>query len=90
VTQFSILAAIARMGEASLKQLEDALAVDQTTLTRGLGLLERDGLIERGPHPDGGSRRCGSRRKAGERWTSRAALGRRKTGPARARDEGVG
>jgi len=53
VTQFSILAAIARMGEASLKQLEDALAVDQTTLTRGLGLLERDGLIERGPHPDG-------------------------------------
>ena len=41
------------MGEASLKQLEDALAVDQTTLTRGLGLLERDGLIERGPHPDG-------------------------------------
>src|SRR5215475_4705846 len=53
VTQFSILAAIAGTGEASLKQLEDALAVDQTTLTRGLGLLERDGLIARGPHPDG-------------------------------------
>ena len=53
VTQFSILAAIARMGEASLKQLEDSLAVDQTTLTRGLGLLERDRLIERAPHPDG-------------------------------------
>src|SRR5438132_13447207 len=53
VTQFSILATFARMGEANLKELEDALAVDQTTLTRSLGLLERDGLIERGPHPDG-------------------------------------
>jgi DNA-binding MarR family transcriptional regulator len=53
VTQFSILASIARLGEANLKQLEDALAIDQTTLTRSLGLLERDGLIERAPHPDG-------------------------------------
>jgi DNA-binding MarR family transcriptional regulator len=41
------------MGEANLKVLEDALAVDQTTLTRSLHLMERDGLIERGPHPDG-------------------------------------
>jgi DNA-binding MarR family transcriptional regulator len=53
VTQFSILAAIARTGEANLKQLEDTLAIDQTTLTRGLNLLERDGVIERAPHPDG-------------------------------------
>src|SRR5437867_5195734 len=53
VTQFSILATIARMREANLKQLEDALAIDQTTLTRSLSLLERDGLIERAPHPDG-------------------------------------
>src|SRR5256712_8166280 len=53
VTQFSILAAIARLGEASLKQLEDELAIDQTTLTRSLGLLERDGVIERASHPDG-------------------------------------
>jgi DNA-binding MarR family transcriptional regulator len=53
VTQFSILAAIRRSREASLKQLEDALAIDQTTLTRSLGLLERDGLIERASHPDG-------------------------------------
>ena len=52
VTQFSILAAIARMGEAHLKQLGDALAIDQTTLTRSLNLLERDGVIERAPHPD--------------------------------------
>lgn len=53
VTQFSILTIIARMGEANLRQLEDALAIDQTTLTRGLNLLERDGVIERVPHPDG-------------------------------------
>jgi len=53
VTQFSILAAIARLGEASLKQLEDDLAIDQTTLTRSLSLLERDSVIERASHPDG-------------------------------------
>src|SRR5881409_3521106 len=53
VTQFSILATIGRIGEANLKQLEDTLAIDQTTLTRSLNLLERDGLIERSPHPDG-------------------------------------
>ena len=53
VTQFSILATIARLGEASVKQLEEELAIDQTTLTRGLSLLERDGVIERASHPDG-------------------------------------
>jgi DNA-binding MarR family transcriptional regulator len=52
VTQFSILAVIVRKDEANLKQLEDALAIDQTTLTRSLNLLERDGLIERASHPD--------------------------------------
>src|SRR5205085_8444961 len=53
VTQFSLLAMIARLGVASLKQLEDELAIDQTTLTRSLVLLEREGVIERAPHPDG-------------------------------------
>src|SRR5436309_15214184 len=52
VTQFSILATIAGKDEANLKQLEDALAIDQTTLTRSLNLLERDRLIERAPQPD--------------------------------------
>jgi len=52
VTQFSILEAVARRGEANLRQLEAALGVDQTTLTRSLSLLERDGVIARGPHPD--------------------------------------
>lgn len=53
VTQFSILAAIARMGEANLRQLQDRLAIDQTTLTRSLKTLEASGVIERVPHPDG-------------------------------------
>src|SRR5213594_2759217 len=53
VTQFSILATIAGKAEANLRQLEHLLAIDQTTLTRSLGLLERDGMIERVPHPDG-------------------------------------
>src|SRR5213594_376240 len=53
VTQFSILATIARMGEANLRQLQHALAIDQTTLTRSLNLLERDGVIARASHPDG-------------------------------------
>jgi DNA-binding MarR family transcriptional regulator len=53
VTQFSILATIARMGEANLKQLEDTLAIDQTTLTRSLKLLERENVVGRVPHPDG-------------------------------------
>src|SRR5437667_10947107 len=53
VTQFSILGTIARLGEANLKQLQHALAIDQTTLTRSLNLLERDGVIERAAHPDG-------------------------------------
>lgn len=53
VTQFSLLAAIARRGEANLRQLTHALAIDQTTLTRSLALLETGGLVERAPHPDG-------------------------------------
>ena len=53
VTQFSILAAVARLGQASLKQLEEELTIDQTTLTRSLTLLERDGVLERASHPDG-------------------------------------
>ena len=53
VTQYSIVATVARMGEANLKQLEDELAIDQTTLTRSVSLLERAGVIERAARPDG-------------------------------------
>jgi DNA-binding MarR family transcriptional regulator len=53
VTQFNILATLARLGEANLRQLESMLAIDQTTLTRSLKLLERDRVIKRVPHRDG-------------------------------------
>src|SRR6059036_1237984 len=53
VTQYTILATLARRGKANLRQLEDELAIDQTTLTRSLGLLEGGGVIERVRHPDG-------------------------------------
>jgi hypothetical protein len=36
VTQLSILATVARMGEANSKRLEDRLTIDQTTPTRRL------------------------------------------------------
>src|SRR5262249_60246277 len=52
VTQFSVLATIARRGEANLRQLEEALAADQTTLTRRINLLERAGVIGRAPASD--------------------------------------
>jgi DNA-binding MarR family transcriptional regulator len=65
VTQFSILATIARSGEANLRQLEAMLAIDQTTLTRSLNLLERDRMIERVPHPDGRIKAMRLTRKGG-------------------------
>jgi len=52
VTQFSILAALARMKEARVGELSDALAIDQTALTRSIGLFERDAVVERVPDPD--------------------------------------
>jgi DNA-binding MarR family transcriptional regulator len=71
ITQFSILAMIARLGEASLKQLEKELAIAQTTLTRSLVLLERDDVIERASHPDG--RIKAMRLTANGRWTLEVA-----------------
>lgn len=52
VTQFSILGLLARLGTANVTQLTQTLEIDQTTLTRSLKLLERQGLIERVAQPD--------------------------------------
>ncbi|HEY1948690.1 MAG TPA: winged helix DNA-binding protein, partial [Bryobacteraceae bacterium] len=40
-------------GEATITELTKLLVIDQTTLTRGLALLERDGLLKTIPKPDG-------------------------------------
>jgi DNA-binding MarR family transcriptional regulator len=84
VTQFSMLAALARRGEANLRQLEEALAIDQTTLTRSMGVLERDGLVERVDTPD--------RRVKVMRLTAagRAALARARPLWSRAQDQVLG
>src|SRR4051812_27697968 len=45
-TQFDILVALSLAREAPLAKVADELGLDRTTLTRNLGPLERDGLVE--------------------------------------------
>ncbi len=52
-TQFGILQALDYMGQARNRDLEGTLTMDQTTLTRNLGLLARDGLITVVGRPSG-------------------------------------
>ena len=44
-TQFAILVGIAKKQPVSLSALAEVLTIDQTTLTRSLRLLQKDGLI---------------------------------------------
>ena len=70
-TQFTILEALERNGEARTLDLCDILVIDQTTLTRNLALMARAGWI--GAQPGGEDRR--------ERYWKLT----RRYGPARAR-----
>ncbi len=45
IGQFTLLTALKQAPAARVNDLVDALAMDQTTLSRNLKLLERDGLI---------------------------------------------
>jgi DNA-binding MarR family transcriptional regulator len=45
-TQFTLLASLDRLGDTSIGDLSDALAVDGTTLNRNLEVLVRRGLVE--------------------------------------------
>ncbi len=45
-TQFTLLASLNRLGETSIGDLADVLAIDGTTLTRNLEILVRRGLVE--------------------------------------------
>jgi DNA-binding MarR family transcriptional regulator len=47
VTHFTLLTALRENPGARVNDLVDALAMDQTTLSRTLALMERDGLIAR-------------------------------------------
>lgn len=52
-TQLHTLNAIGDAGEATVTELTKLLLIDQTTLTRNLAVLERDGLIKNVQKPDG-------------------------------------
>jgi DNA-binding MarR family transcriptional regulator len=52
-TQFSILQALDYMGQARNRDLEGSLTMDQTTLTRNLAILAREGLITVVGRPSG-------------------------------------
>jgi DNA-binding MarR family transcriptional regulator len=45
-TQFNLLVALSLAPEAPVAKVADELGLDRTTLTRNLGPLERDGLVE--------------------------------------------
>ena len=52
ITQYSLLANLARSGSHSVTALARVLATDRTTLTRNLAPLERDGLVKITDGPD--------------------------------------
>ena len=52
-TQFAILQSLEFLGQARNRDLESALAMDQTTLSRNLALLARDKLIAVVDRPSG-------------------------------------
>lgn len=55
--QFSLLSVLASLGLRSLGELAAVSTTDRTTLTRNLGLLERQGLVEGRPGRDKRTRR---------------------------------
>src|SRR5689334_11706852 len=53
-TQTAVLASIDRSGPVTPSELADLERVKRPTMTRTLGCLEREGLIERTPDPSDG------------------------------------
>ena len=51
-TQFALLKRIADMRWPFITDIGKALCMDQTTATRNVGLLEREGLLRVAGHPD--------------------------------------
>lgn len=47
VTQYGVLSAVNRLGQASHGQLARGFGMDSTTVTRTIGVLERRGWVER-------------------------------------------
>lgn len=51
-TQFTLLVMVAILNQSTVSDLADMLVMDQTTVTRGLDLLKKQGLIETVPGED--------------------------------------
>lgn len=68
VTQFAIIRSIGRFGEINAKNLRQILTLDQTTLSRGLRVLVRDGLIEELSSEDKREKRLKLSRQGKTRW----------------------
>jgi len=52
VTQYSLLANIDRLGRASISELTARLLLEQSTLTRNLAVLEKNGYLRTRPGED--------------------------------------
>ena len=52
VTQYSLLAHIERLGQASISELTARLLLEQSTLTRNLAVLEKKGYLQSAPGED--------------------------------------
>jgi DNA-binding MarR family transcriptional regulator len=52
ISQFSLLGFVTAEGPVAIGRLSDLLATDRTTLTRNLGPLLKDGLVERAQSGD--------------------------------------
>ena len=52
ISQFSLLGFVTAEGPVSIGRLSDLLSTDRTTLTRNLGPLLKDGLVERAQSGD--------------------------------------
>lgn len=58
-TQFSVLAALEQTGDITLGELAELLALERTTLTRSIGILEDRGWVTTIPDVDARRRRLG-------------------------------
>ncbi|MCJ8314080.1 MAG: winged helix-turn-helix transcriptional regulator [Saccharospirillaceae bacterium] len=67
VGQFSILRATFFKGSTTNKELQDILVIDQTTLTRNLKPLIRDGYLQLQPDPEDGRIKNISLSKSGKK-----------------------
>ncbi len=54
IAQFSLLRALSYMKQTSQKELQQALVLQQTTLTRNLQPLIRSGYVQTSPSPEDG------------------------------------